>query len=139
MSNKVFSEQNIHVCDAVSGSNKHDGGIGSVVLSKCDANTYGSTIRDKLRGVNNKSTILFPSRMDLPHGSITAVVGSSESGKSTLLKYMAGCSDTNLVCEGVVNLPGTSAYLPEETTLHRFYTPRTYIKHYDRLLCSGES
>ena len=38
-----------------------------------------------------------------------------------------------------VNLPGTSSYLPEETNLHRFYTPRTYIKHYDRLLASSYS
>lgn len=36
-----------------------------------------------------------------------------------------------------VNLPGSSSYLPEETHLHRFYTARTYIEHYDRLLSAG--
>lgn len=36
-----------------------------------------------------------------------------------------------------MNLPGTSSYLPEQVNLHRFYTPRTYIKHYDRLLASS--
>jgi hypothetical protein len=36
-----------------------------------------------------------------------------------------------------VNLPGTSSYLPPESNLHRFYTPRTYIKHYDRLLSTS--
>jgi ABC-type multidrug transport system ATPase subunit len=36
-----------------------------------------------------------------------------------------------------VNLPGSSSYLPEQVNLHRFYTPRTYIKHYDRLLASS--
>ena len=33
-----------------------------------------------------------------------------------------------------MNFPGSQAYLPRETYLHRFYTPRTYIEHYDRLM-----
>lgn len=36
-----------------------------------------------------------------------------------------------------VNLPGSSSFLPEETYLHRFYTARTYIEHYDKLLSAG--
>ena len=31
-------------------------------------------------------------------------------------------------------MPGSSAYLPEQVHLHGFYTPRTYIHHYDRLI-----
>jgi ABC-type multidrug transport system ATPase subunit len=107
----------------------------SVLLQRCEALPYNSKW---LRGIKSRTTIIHPFRMDVPHGSITAILGTAESGKSTLLKFMAGCSDKNLSCEGTVRLPGTSSYLPEHTSLHRHYTPRTYIKHYDRLLSCGE-
>jgi len=83
-----------------------------------------------------RQPILHPMRVDLPVGSITAIVGTAESGKSTLLKFLAGCMDDGVVCEGAVNLPGSSSYLPEYTHLHGFYTPRTYIRHYHRLISS---
>ncbi|KAL3805403.1 hypothetical protein HJC23_009110 [Cyclotella cryptica] len=108
--------------------NPKDAGEGGITLTKCEATVSGTTIAQKLRGVKKKSTLLHPTQVDIPAGSITAILGTAESGKS--------CVDNNLECDGVVNLPGRSSYLPEETYLHRFYTPRTYIKHYDRLLSS---
>lgn len=44
--------------------------------------------------------ILHPMRFDLPAGSITAILGGSESGKSTLLKFLAGSMDRNVIFEG---------------------------------------
>ncbi len=45
--------------------------------------------------------ILHPMRFDLPAGSITAILGTSESGKSTLLvKFLAGYMDKNVIYEG---------------------------------------
>lgn len=115
-----------------------DGGVGSVVLQRCEALFYSSELTERLRGKKTSTKILHQCRMDVPQGSITAILGTAESGKSTLLKFLAGCSDKNLSCEGTVHLPGTSSYLPEQTSLHRFYTPRAYIKHYGRLLSNGE-
>ncbi|KAL7533980.1 hypothetical protein ACHAWF_004684 [Thalassiosira exigua] len=80
-------------------------------------------------------TILHPTRVTIPPGSVTAILGASESGKSTLLK-LAGCMDRKLVYDGAVNLPGTKSFLPEETYLQRFYTPQTYIKHYNHVISS---
>ena len=37
----------------------------------------------------------------------------------------------------LVNLPGSKSFLQQETNLHRFYTPRTYIKHYQCLKDGG--
>lgn len=127
--------------------------IGHVSLKKCTSKTSvmnklfaagssrskGDVSCCKSTDTINKKTLLHPMKVNIPQGSITAILGTSESGKSTFLKFLAGCPDNNVDCEGVVNLPGTSSYLPEETNLHRFYTPRTYIKHYDRLLASSYS
>jgi ABC-type multidrug transport system ATPase subunit len=129
--------------------------VGNVLLKRCEAKDPIITRLRRLgvcprRGKNNvicstnaesdtKKTLLHPMRFNVPEGSITAILGTSESGKSTLMKFLAGCADSNLDCEGVVNLPGTSSYLPEEVNLHRFYTARTYIKHYDKLLASSSA
>jgi len=76
---------------------------------------------------------LHPMKVDVPDGSVTAIIGPVSSGKSTLLNFLAGSLDHNLTVDGFVNLPGTKSFLPQETCLHSFYTPRTYIMHYDRL------
>ena len=39
--------------------------------------------------------------VDIPAGSITAILGTADSGKSTLLKFLAGCMDGNMVYDGV--------------------------------------
>eukprot|EP00804_Cyclotella_cryptica_P001113 CCRYP_008394-RA/>CCRYP_008394-RA protein AED:0.08 eAED:0.08 QI:34/1/1/1/0.75/0.6/5/484/717 len=125
--------------------------VGRVILKKCEAKEL--RLAHRLRRISNcpdnaatritrggaRKTLLYPMKVDIPAGCITAILGTSESGKSTLLKFMAGCADTNLDCDGVVNLHGPSSYLPQDTNLHRFYTPRTYVKHYDRLLSSSFS
>lgn len=49
------------------------------------------------------------------------------------MKFMSGSLDTSIDCKGSVYLPGTKSYLRETTNLNGFYTPQTYLKHYDRL------
>ena len=49
------------------------------------------------------------------------------------MKFLSGSLDNSIDCKGSVNLPGTKSYLGETTNLHGFYTPQTYLKHYDRL------
>ena len=44
--------------------------------------------------------ILHPLRVDIPVGSITAILGGAGSGKSTLLKFLAGNMDRNVIVEG---------------------------------------
>lgn len=70
-----------------------DGGVGSVVLQRCEALFYSSELTERLRGKKTSTKILHPCRMDVPQGSITAILGTAESGKSTLLKFLAGCSE----------------------------------------------
>lgn len=118
--------------------------VGRARVVKCEIPAGGGGVSSLLsnlkKGKNNNgtnTTILHPMRVDIPAGSITAILGTAQSGKSTLLKFLAGCMDKNMVYDGLVNLPGSSSYLPEETHLHRFYTARTYIEHYDRLLSAG--
>jgi ATPase subunit of ABC transporter with duplicated ATPase domains len=96
--------------------------IGTVILKKCEAKaSLGSRLHNMMgahsrRGNgdvsccttkstgNGKKSLLHPTRVNVPEGSITAIVGTSESGKSTLLKFMAGCADRNLECAGVGEL-----------------------------------
>ncbi|KAL7463291.1 hypothetical protein ACHAXS_003680 [Conticribra weissflogii] len=116
---------------------------GRAVVERCEARVgcpIKARIKKRLMGTKcnkGKRTLLMPMRVDIPAGSITAIVGTADSGKSSLLKFLAGCNDKNVHCEGVVNLPGTSSFIPEETYLHRFYTPRTYIEHYRKLISSS--
>ena len=44
--------------------------------------------------------ILHPLRVDIPVGSITAILGGAGSGKTTLLKFLAGNMDRNVIVEG---------------------------------------
>mmetsp|Transcript_37529 Transcript_37529/g.69435 ORF Transcript_37529/g.69435 Transcript_37529/m.69435 type:complete len:318 (-) Transcript_37529:203-1156(-) len=112
---------------------------GRAKVIHCEVSTGGSVgSRFSMTGnghhTKTRRTILYPMRVDIPMGSVTAILGSAESGKSTLLKFLAGCMDKNTVYEGAVNLPGSTSYLPEQVFLHRFYTARSYIRHYDRLI-----
>ncbi len=49
---------------------------------------------EKNLGVNvEKKVLLHPLRVDIPAGSVTAVLGGAGSGTSTLLKFLAGRMD----------------------------------------------
>jgi len=47
-----------------------------------------------------EKVLLHPLRVNIPAGSITAVLGGAGSGKSVLLKFLAGHMDRNVVYEG---------------------------------------
>lgn len=84
--------------------------VGHVQVKKCAAHRSSFARRFKLCqdrvGHNNSdheksnATLLHPMKLNTPEGSITAILGSSNSGKSTLLKFMAGCLDSNVEWEG---------------------------------------
>lgn len=44
--------------------------------------------------------LLHPLRVDIPPGSITAILGGACSGKRTLLKFLAGHMDRNVDFDG---------------------------------------
>ena len=88
--------------------------IGHVSLKKCTTKTsamnklFAGTSRSKgdvscckSTDAINKKTLLHPMKVNIPQESITAILGTSESGKSTFLKFLAGCPDNNVDCEGV--------------------------------------
>ena len=110
---------------------------GRAKVLKCEVKMDARQCGGNRNATSNTRTILHPMRFDIPAGSVTAIFGTAQSGKSTLMKMLAGCLDKNMLYEGLVNLPGSSSYLPEDTYLHRFYTPRTYLKHYDRMNSSN--
>eukprot|EP00563_Minutocellus_polymorphus_P008385 CAMPEP_0181026220 /NCGR_PEP_ID=MMETSP1070-20121207/3520_1 /TAXON_ID=265543 /ORGANISM="Minutocellus polymorphus, Strain NH13" /LENGTH=768 /DNA_ID=CAMNT_0023103391 /DNA_START=264 /DNA_END=2567 /DNA_ORIENTATION=+ len=85
------------------------------------------------RGKQKEKVLLHPMKVDLPNGSLTAILGPSGSGKTTLLKFLSGSLDNSIKFRGGANLPGTRSYLAEQTYLHGFYTAQSYLKHYDRL------
>jgi ABC-type glutathione transport system ATPase component len=81
--------------------------VGSVQVKKCAAHKSSFARRFKLcqdrvghNHENSNLTLLHPMKLNIPEGSITAIVGCSSSGKSTLLKFMAGCLDNNVEWEG---------------------------------------
>ena len=80
--------------------------VGRVLVQKCEVNKSG--LRNSLKRVWNrcssgkdgvKTTLLHPMKITIPEG-ITAIIGTAESGKSTLLKFMAGCLNNNVECVG---------------------------------------
>ena len=80
--------------------------VGRVLVQKCEVNKSG--LYNSLKRVWNrcssgkdgvKTTLLHPMKITIPEG-ITAIIGTAESGKSTLLKFMAGCLNNNVECVG---------------------------------------
>ena len=76
---------------------------GRCILEKCEVisrtvSFCGATNKVDLK-VKNK-VLLHPLRVDLPAGSITAVLGGAGSGTSTLLKFLAGQMDKNVTYDG---------------------------------------
>jgi len=83
---------------------------------------------------NRKETIiLHPMKCTIPSGGLTAIIGPSGSGKSALLDFLAECALGSTIAEGEVNLSTTKSYVHDEADLLGFYTPRSYLNHYDKL------
>ena len=80
-----------------------------------------------------QKTILHSMFVKFPQGQATAILGPSGSGKTTLLDFLTGSISGGATAEGEVNLPGGSAYVPQDDTLHGFYTCNEYMRHYARL------
>jgi len=73
--------------------------------------------------------------MDLwfPEGCITAILGPSGAGKSTLLQLLTDSLPVNAKGAADVNLPGATAFVPQEDLLHGFFTVQSYMRHYANL------
>lgn len=89
--------------------------------------------RGNLNISNDEKILLHPMKFEMPRSSLTAIVGPLEGGKTVLLKFLAQMLEKSVRVEGYANLQGTKSYLEENGDLHRFYTPREYMQHYDRL------
>mmetsp|Transcript_28685 Transcript_28685/g.43322 ORF Transcript_28685/g.43322 Transcript_28685/m.43322 type:complete len:143 (-) Transcript_28685:21-449(-) len=92
---------------------------GRCILEKCEVisrtvSFCGETNKVDVK-VKNK-VLLHPLRVDLPAGSITAVLGGAGSGTSTLLKFLAGQMDKNVTYDGK-GLFKTPVLLPSATLL----------------------
>jgi ABC-type polysaccharide/polyol phosphate transport system ATPase subunit len=80
---------------------------GRVQVTRCKVHTSSLARRIKLlwncttwtssSDGNVKKMLLHPMRINIPEGSITAILGNADSRKPTLLKFIAGCLDKN--CE----------------------------------------
>ena len=111
--------------DRGGGSTNADKKLGRASLQKCEVvsrtATFGCYNKNKKKNMMAAATpavqvknqvILHPLRVDIPVGSITAILGGAGSGKSTLLKFLAGNMDRNVIVEG----KGECIYAT--TTLH---------------------
>merc|ERR1712194_470402 len=71
--------------------------------------------------------------LDFPEGEIVAMMGPSGAGKSSLLDFITGSIQTNIIADGEVCIPGSLAYVPQDDRLHGFYTVTNYMEHYSRM------
>lgn len=85
---------------------------------------------------NNKEskTLLHPMNISFPENAVTAILGPSGSGKSTLLNLISDNVPMNIVAKAKINIPDDSAFVPQDDRLHGFYTCKTYMKHYAKLV-----
>jgi ABC-type multidrug transport system ATPase subunit len=79
-------------------------------------------------------TLLHPMSMNFPENAVTAILGPSGSGKSTLLNLIADYVPMNIVAEVAINIQNDGAYVPQDDRLHGFYTCKSYMKHYAKLV-----
>lgn len=88
-----------------------------------------------VEGVHTKKgkEILQPMTLDFPEGEIVAMMGPSGAGKSSLLDFITGSIQTNIIADGEVCIPGSLAYVPQDDRLHGFYTVTNYMEHYSRM------
>jgi len=61
-------------------------------------------------------------------------MGPSGSGKTTLLNFVTGNISGGLKADGHVQLNGQMGFVPQQDHLHGFYTCRSYMRHYTRLV-----
>lgn len=80
-----------------------------------------------------KHHILHSMQIDIPEGSVCAILGPSGSGKTTLLNTVTNNIQSNIQAYGKIELPGSAAFVPQDDRLHGFFTCRSYLRHYARL------
>eukprot|EP00554_Chaetoceros_debilis_P005929 CAMPEP_0194074624 /NCGR_PEP_ID=MMETSP0149-20130528/1708_1 /TAXON_ID=122233 /ORGANISM="Chaetoceros debilis, Strain MM31A-1" /LENGTH=605 /DNA_ID=CAMNT_0038754853 /DNA_START=116 /DNA_END=1933 /DNA_ORIENTATION=+ len=78
--------------------------------------------------------LLHPMKILLPENQVTAIMGPSGSGKTTLMNFLTGSISKGVQAEGKLSLPGQMAFVPQHDQLHGFFTCRSYMKHYTRLV-----
>jgi len=52
------------------------------------------------RGRRTEKVLLHPTRVDLPNGSLTAIIGPAGSGRTTLMKFLSGSLDNSVKFQG---------------------------------------
>jgi ABC-type multidrug transport system ATPase subunit len=77
--------------------------------------------------------LLHDMNLVFPEGTVTAILGPSGAGRSTLMHALTDALPANVVGVGTVHLPGASAFVPQEDRLHGFFTVESYMHHYARL------
>ena len=66
---------------------------GRCIVRKC-------TVMVGPRGRQTEKVLLHPMKVDLPHGSLTAIIGPTGSGKTTLMKFLSGSLDKSVRFRG---------------------------------------
>ena len=66
---------------------------GRCIVRKC-------TVMVGRRGRQTEKVLLHPMKVDLPNGSLTAIIGPSGSGKTTLMKFLSGSLDNSVRFRG---------------------------------------
>ncbi|MDQ3023186.1 MAG: ABC transporter ATP-binding protein [bacterium] len=87
---------------------------------------HALTCRDLSAGFGRK-TVLYGASIDLPAGTVTAIIGPNGSGKSSLLKVLAGALPYTA---GEIALDGRSyrAMPPIERARHVAFVPQTFAQ-----------
>lgn len=66
---------------------------GRCIVRKC-------TVMVGPRGRQTEKVLLHPMKVDLPNGSLTAIIGPTGSGKTTLMKFLSGSLDKSVRFRG---------------------------------------
>lgn len=66
---------------------------GRCIVRKC-------TVMVGPRGRQTERVLLHPMKVDLPNGSLTAIIGPTGSGKTTLMKFLSGSLDNSVRFRG---------------------------------------
>lgn len=66
---------------------------GRCIVRKC-------TVMVGPRGRQTEKVLLHPMKVDLPNGSLTAIIGPAGSGKTTLMRFLSGSLDNSVRFRG---------------------------------------
>jgi len=77
--------------------------------------------------------LLYDMNLVFPEGTVTAILGPSGAGRSTLMHVLTDSLPSNVVGVGSIHLPGANAFVPQDDRLHGFFTVEAYMHHYARL------